>query len=203
MIDAEALWRSFVMLFLVLDPVGNVPLFFALTSGFSEEEREKVFAESVLVASALLVAFVALGPPLLERYGVEMSDFKVAGGLVLLLVALMGMFGRLEAEQLRGEAVAVVPMATPLLAGPGSMYTVVYLARVYGFAPALLSVALNTAAAYFILRASRLILRKVGRNAILALARVLSLLLAAIAVSLIRSGVAEALAELSRPRPAG
>ncbi len=191
------------MLFLVLDPVGNVPLFFALTSGFSEEEREKVFAESVLVASALLVAFVALGPPLLERYGVEMSDFKVAGGLVLLLVALMGMFGRLEAEQLRGEAVAVVPMATPLLAGPGSMYTVVYLARVYGFAPALLSVALNTAAAYFILRASRLILRKVGRNAILALARVLSLLLAAIAVSLIRSGVAEALAELSRPRPAG
>ncbi|MEM0346002.1 MAG: MarC family protein, partial [Thermofilaceae archaeon] len=93
--------------------------------------------------------------------------------------------------------VAVVPMATPLLAGPGSLYTVIYLSRVYGTAPTLASIVLNTLAAYAILRASGLILEKAGKNTVLALSRIFSLLLAVLAVSIIRSGFAEALAELS------
>ncbi|MCC6049495.1 MAG: hypothetical protein LM580_02240 [Thermofilum sp.] len=115
---------------------------------------------------------------------------------MLLTIALQGMFGRIEAETLRAEEVAIVPMATPLLAGPGSMYTVVYLSRVYGLAPTVFSIAANTLIAYLVLAKSGAILSKVGKNAVLALSRIFSLLLAAIAISMIRSGLAETLPKL-------
>ncbi|MEM1848611.1 MAG: MarC family protein, partial [Thermofilaceae archaeon] len=196
MIDLKQLWDSFAMLFIVLDSVGNVPIFYALTSTLSEAERNRIFTKSIVIASIMLLTFALTGGAILDYYGVSMADFRIAGGLVLLLIALFGIFGRIEAETLRSEQVAVVPMATPLLAGPGSLYTVIYLSRVYGTAPTLASIVLNTLAAYAILRASGLILEKAGKNTVLALSRIFSLLLAVLAVSIIRSGFAEALAEL-------
>jgi len=197
MIDLKQLWDSFAMLFIVLDSVGNVPIFYALTSTLSEAERYRIFTKSIVIASLMLLTFALTGGAILDYYGISMADFRIAGGLVLLLIALFGIFGRIEAETLRSEQVAVVPMATPLLAGPGSLYTVIYLSRVYGTAPTLASIVLNTLAAYAILRASGLILEKAGKNTVLALSRIFSLLLAVLAVSIIRSGFAEALAELS------
>lgn len=185
----KELWDSFVMLFIVLDSVGNIPIFYSLTSRLSGAERRKVFAKSVVVASALLVGFALAGYEFLEYYGVTFADFKVAGGLLLLLIALQGIVGRIEAEQLRSEDVSIVPMATPLLAGPGSIYVVMYLRLAYGLAPALTSILLNTLAAYVILVGSGKLLEKIGRNTVLVLSRVLLLLLAVIAVSMIRSGV--------------
>lgn len=192
----KELWDSFIMLFIVLDSVGNIPIFYSLTGHLSESERRRVFAKSVAVASALLLVFAVFGYGFFEYYGVTFSDFKIAGGVLLLLIALQGMVGRIEAEQLRGEDVAVVPMATPLLAGPGSIYIVMYLRQVYGLGPVLASIALNTLAAYLILSESGLILGKAGRNTVLVLSRVVLLLLAVLAVSMIRSGLAEALAGL-------
>jgi len=191
-IDQVRPWLDAVAtLFVVFDSLGNIPIFYALTAGMSEEERERVFAKSVVVASTLLLLFTLAGTSILDYYGVSFSDFKVAGGLVLLTIALQGMLGRIEAEALRTEEVAIVPMATPLLAGPGSMYTVVYLSRVYGLAPTIFSIAANTFIAYLVLAKSGAILSRIGKNAVLALSRILSLLLAAIAVSMIRSGLAE------------
>lgn len=193
----KQLWDAFAMLFVVLDSVGNVPLFYALTPKISEKEREKIFAKSVLIASLLLVLFALTGEAILRYYGVSVSDFKIAGGILLFLIAIQGMFGRIEAELLRTEDVVVVPMATPLLAGPGSIYTVVYLSAAYGLLPTLFSIALNTALAYLVLSKSSLLLAKAGRNTILALARIFSLLLGVIAVSIIRSGLVEVLKTLT------
>lgn len=197
MIDLKQLWDSFTMLFIVLDSVGNVPIFYALTSTLSEVERNRIFTRSVVIASLMLLIFALTSGAVLDYYSISMADFRIAGGLVLLLIALFGIFGRIEAETLRSEQVAIVPMATPLLAGPGSLYTVIYLSKVYGAAPTLISIALNTLAAYAILRASGLILEKVGKNTVLALSRIFSLLLAVLAVSIMRSGFVEVLAELS------
>jgi multiple antibiotic resistance protein len=194
--QVRQLLDAVAMLFVVFDSLGNIPIFYALTAGMSEEERERVFAKSVVVASTLLLLFTFAGTSVLDYYGVSFSDFKVAGGIVLLTIALQGMFGRIEAETLRAEEVAIVPMATPLLAGPGSMYTVVYLSRVYGLAPTVFSIAANTLIAYLVLAKSGAILSKIGKNAVLALSRIFSLLLAAIAVSMIRSGLAETLLKL-------
>lgn len=198
MIDLAGRWLEAVAtLFIVFDSLGNIPIFYALTAGMSEDERRRVFAKSIVVASALLLLFTFAGTSVLDYYGVSFSDFKIAGGIVLLTVALQGMFGRIEAEMLRREEVAIVPMATPLLAGPGSIYTVVYLSKVYDLATTLFSIAVNTLIAYVVLTKSGSILSRIGKNAVLALSRVLSLLLAAVAVSMIRSGFTEALLKLS------
>ncbi len=186
-------WDAFIMLFIVLDSVGNIPIFYTLTSNMSEEERKKVFAKSVLVASLLLLFFTLFGYSFFAYYNVTFTDFKIAGGILLLLLALEGLIGKVEAETLRSEDVAVVPMATPLLAGPGSIYVVMYLHKVYGLLPTLASIALNTLIAYAILSGSDTIVSKVGKNTVIVLARIFSLLLAVLAVSMIRSGFEEAL----------
>ncbi|MHB9301748.1 MarC family protein [Thermofilum pendens] len=189
----KELWDTFLMLFIVVDSIGNIPIFYSLTSGMGREERIKIFEKSVAVASALLVFFAVFGYPFFQYYGVSFTDFKIAGGLLLLIIALQGVFGRVEAEALRSEDLAVVPMATPLLAGPGAIYMVMYLNSVYGLLPTLVSIALNTLASYLILTKSNVLLEKAGKNTILVLSRIFSLLLAVLAVSLIRSGIYEAL----------
>lgn len=197
MIDrVEQFLYATTTLFVVFDSPGNIPLFYALTSGLTDRERERIFAKSVIVASTLLLLFTFAGTNILDYYGISFADFKIAGGLVLLAIALQGLLGRIEAELLRTEEVAIVPMATPLLAGPGSMYTVVYLSRVYGLPATVFSIAANTLIAYLLLTKSSVILSRIGKNAVLALSRIFSLLLAAMAVSMIRSGVAESLAPL-------
>jgi len=189
-------WDAFVMLFIVLDSVGNIPIFYALTGNMKEWERRRVFAKSVLIASTLLVFFTLFGYSFFTYYNVTFTDFKIAGGILLLLLALEGLVGRVEAETLRSEDVAVVPMATPLLAGPGSIYVVMYLDSVYGTLPTLASIALNTLIAYAILSGSHHIIGKAGKNTVLVLARIFSLLLAVLAVSMIRSGLEDALREV-------
>jgi len=189
-------WDAFVMLFIVLDSVGNIPIFYTLTGSMKEWERRRVFAKSVLIASTLLVFFTLFGYSFFTYYNVTFTDFKIAGGILLLLLALEGLVGRVEAETLRSEDVAVVPMATPLLAGPGSIYVVMYLNSVYGTLPTLASIALNTLIAYAILSGSHYIIGKAGKNTVLVLARIFSLLLAVLAVSMIRSGLEDALREV-------
>lgn len=191
MLDVKAFWDAFIALFIVFDSVGNIPIFYSLTRGIREEERERIFMKSVAVASILLLFFTFFGYAFLEYYGVTMSDFKIAGGLLLLLIAVEGIMGRVEAEQIRVEDIAIVPMATPLLAGPGSIYMVMYLNAVYGTYPTIIAIAANTLVAYLLLRYSQQILRYAGRNFVLVLSKVFSLLLAVIAVSMMRGGVEE------------
>lgn len=191
MYGVRAYWDAFIALFIVFDSIGNIPIFYSLTRGLREEERERIFLKSVAVASSLLLFFTFFGYAFLEYYGVTMSDFKIAGGLLLLLIAVEGIMGRVEAEQIEVEDIAVVPMATPLLAGPGSIYMVMYLNTVYGPLPTIFSIAANTALAFVLLKYSQQILRHAGRNFILVISKVFSLLLAVIAVSMMRSGVEE------------
>lgn len=191
--DFKPYWDAFITLFIVFDSIGNVPIFYSLTRGIDEKERLKIFHKSVAIAFTLLTFFMVFGYSFLEYYGVTMSDFQVAGGILLLLLAIEGIMGRIEAEQIKTEDLAVVPMATPLLAGPGSIYTVMYLDTVYGPLPTLLSIALNTLIALLLLKYSQQILSKAGKNLILVISKLMALMLAVIAVSMIRAGIEEAL----------
>jgi multiple antibiotic resistance protein len=186
-------WDAFIMLFIVLDSIGNIPIFYSLTSGMKSSERNKVFLKSVLVASALLVFFTLFGYPFFAYYNVSVADFKIAGGIILFIIGIEGIFGRIEAEMLRSEDLAIVPMATPLLAGPGSIYMVMYLNNTFGLVPTLVSILLNTIAGYIILANSNVLLGKAGKNTVLVVSRIFSLFLAVLAVSFIRSGIEEAL----------
>jgi len=191
----KALWDSFIMLFVVFDAVGNVPIFYSLTSAMDQKSRREIFTKSVTVAGFLLLFFMFFGPFFLSYYGVTLNDFQVAGGLLLFIIAVKGVLGRVEAEALRSEDIAVVPMATPLLAGPGSIYVVMYLYSVYGLLPTIFSILLNIAIALLILHYSERLLAKLGKNLLLVLSRIMSLLLAVIAVTMIREGLQGMLVE--------
>ncbi len=179
---------AFLTLFIVFDAIGNVPIFYSLTSHMNENERNKIFYRSTMVAGGLLTLLMYAGVPLLGFYGLTLDDFRIAGGLMLLLISLTGIFGRLEANLLVSEDIAIVPMATPLLAGPGSIYTVMYLNSTYGALPTLVSIVLNTLIAIIILRYSNTLLSKLGKNLIIVISRIMSFILAVLAVSMLREG---------------
>ncbi|RLE64065.1 MAG: MarC family protein [Thermoprotei archaeon] len=189
MVYWKALWDSFIMLFVVFDTIGNVPIFYSLTSTMDRRSRREIFTKSVVVAGFLLLFFMFFGSFFLSYYGVTLNDFRIAGGLLLFIIAVEGVLGKVEAEALRSEDIAVVPMATPLLAGPGSIYVVMYLYSIYGLLPTLLSILLNIAIALLILHYSEKLLTKLGKNLILVLSRIMSLLLAVIAITMIREGL--------------
>ncbi len=185
----KSIWDAFFTLFIVFDTIGNIPIFYSLTTHLKVEEKLRVFNRSVLVAGFLLVFFMFFGKVFLDYYNVTLNDFKIAGGILLLIIAIEGIFGRVEAEMLRGEDIAIVPMATPLLAGPGSIYVVMYLYTKYGIVPTLFSIIANTLFAFIMLKYSNFLLNKLGKNVILVFSRIMSFLLSVIAVTMLREGI--------------
>ena len=183
--------QAFIMLFVVFDAIGNVPAFQAFTYRMTPSERRRVAKQSVLVAGVVLVAFMAFGRLLFDAINVSVDDFKVAAGIVLFILSVELVLGRLEPGMMKVEAedVAIVPLATPLLAGPGSISTVMYLVEVIGPIETLASVGLNVALTYLIFRSSERIFGILGRNGSRAVTRIIGLIIAAMAIAIIREGL--------------
>jgi multiple antibiotic resistance protein len=181
---------AFIMLFVVFDALGNVPIFYSLTEGLEFRKRRRIIQNSVMIAGVILVFFALGGGLILDFFRVSLDDFRVAGGTILFIIAIEGLLGRVEAMKIKPEQLAVVPLATPLLAGPGSISLVIYLMEAgYGPGPTLVSIAANVAAAWIILTYCDVFFKVLGRNGSLVIARIMALILAAIAVAMIREGV--------------
>ncbi len=196
----EALVKSVAILFLIVDPLGNAPIFHAVTYTMSDEKRRKIIVESVIAATIILVAFSLVGDAVLTYFGLRIADFRVAGGIVLLVYGVAGVMGFTEAGRLEAEGeeetIAIVPLATPLLAGPGAIATVLYIKTVYGLYYALASTLIVSALTLLILLAGGRLLRLLGKSGAVALARIIAFLLAAIAVAMIREGIEEYMSAL-------
>ncbi|MCX8205165.1 MAG: MarC family protein [Candidatus Nezhaarchaeota archaeon] len=189
--NLAGLAQAFIMLFVIFDAVGNVPAFHAFTQQMTAHEKRRVARQSVIVAGAVLVAFTLLGKALFSAINVSIDDFKVAAGIVLFILSVELVLGKLEPgmRKVEAEDFAIVPLATPLLAGPGSISTVMYLSEVVGLAETLTSIALNVVVAYAIFASSEAIFKALGRNGVRAVTRIIGLIIAAIAVSIIREGL--------------
>ena len=195
-------FTAFIMLFVVFDALGNVPIFYSLTEHLEFRERRRIIQNSVIIAGAILLFFALGGGLVLSFFRVSLDDFRIAGGAILFIVAIEGLLGRVEAMKIRSEQLAVVPLATPLLAGPGSISLVIYLMEAgYGPGPTLVSIAANVVAAWGILTYCDVFFKVLGKNGSLVIARIMALILAAIAIAMIREGVLSsyALHTLSRP----
>ena len=192
---------AFSAIFFVVDPVGVVPIFIAMTHGDSKEQLRDTARRASLVAAALLIFFALFGTFLFKFVGVTLSAFRVAGGIVLLITALDMLRARQsetrtspeEAQEATGkEDVAIVPLAIPLLAGPGAIATVMVLmsraAGAVSVAAVVISIVITMAASYFLLRGASLVQRVLGQSGVSVLQRVMGLLLAAIAVQFIAEG---------------
>jgi multiple antibiotic resistance protein len=194
---------AFATLFVVIDPVGQAPIFIALTPGLRPAERRAVARRGVLVAAAVLVAFAWGGEPLLRALGISLPAFRIAGGILLLLLAVDMVMARQtglrattpgeDSESAHRSDVSVFPLAIPLIAGPGALTSVIMLmGRAGGSIPVeagivgllLLVLALTLACLYL----ADFLLRLLGVTGINVVTRVSGILLAALAVQFIVDG---------------
>jgi multiple antibiotic resistance protein len=188
----------------VVDPVGIAPLFLALTPGILPGERSRVIRRAIVVATIVLIAFAAGGRSLLNSLGITVPAFSIAGGILLLLIAIDMLFARKSrtretpeeaAEALQSSDVSVFPLAIPILSGPGAIATVVlYMSQagtdVWKITAVLAAILLSLVASYLSMRLSTLLLRVLGETGVHVIGRVMGILLAALAVQFVLNGVA-------------
>ncbi|NMO50279.1 MarC family protein [Actinoplanes sp. TBRC 11911] len=193
--NLKFLGEVFVTLLVIVDPPGMVPVFLAMTSGLTHRDRIKAGTSAVLLALAVIVGFAVAGRQLLDYLHVQLPALQGAGGLLLILVALELLTGKsdgLDAD-IQTTNVALVPIGTPLLAGPGAIVaTMLFVRRAEGPADYVLigvGIVLVMFVVWLVLRYSGLIVKLLRPAGIEVLTRIAGLLLAAIAVQLIADSV--------------
>lgn len=183
------LGESIVTLFIVLDPFAVIPFYVSAVRRLPEDRRPHFLKMLIGSAVFMLLAFVIVGDYLLAMLGVTINDFRIAAGIILLVYAISSLFDIEIGAPSSPEDVekqAIVPLATPLLAGPGSISTVLYFRYIYGYPVALASIAVNALLAYAILLFGERLMRFLGKHGALLIDKFMSLVLAGFAVSLIR-----------------
>jgi multiple antibiotic resistance protein len=203
--NRTAMWwqnhlSEFVTFLLVINPLAALPTFMALTAPFERGQQRKIALTAVLAALALLVFFVVGGGFLLRRIGIAIRAFQIAGGIVVFLVALDMVHGRIQAgpdESLASNrALAIYPLAFPIIAGPGSLITAVLLTDDdrFNFPGQLATIGVIVvvlAIQFAALLAARPISRAIGDAGVSVIGRIMGMLLAALAVSMILTAVGE------------
>lgn len=186
--------QPLLMLFIAIDPIGTIPYYHTLTSRMSVEERRSALKLAVPVASVFLLAFTLIGDVIFRLFNITINDFRIAAGLIL-LISSIALLLEVPLGALRGEPekLAIVPLATPLLAGPAAISIVIYIKYHWGLPIALASIAINAIITYAILSFSVTIMKLVGRQGLLVLDKFMSLVMAALAISLIRQGLLESI----------
>ncbi len=188
--DLASFGASFVLLFSVYDAIGTVPLFLALTQDF-KEHRAVIVRDSVIISTIILLVFATVGPLIFQVLGITINDFKIAGGVILFIIAVDMLRGRIsQTRTIAATELAAFPLATPLLAGPGAISTVMIDANPpYGLLEIYLVILLNSLLAFVILDRASWVQRVLGNNGTQVITRIVGLLIAAIGVAFIREGV--------------
>lgn len=199
--------QAFAMLVVVIDPVGMSPIYLGLTHGAQPAERRRMAVRGVLLAAAILLVFALAGQSLLEALGVSLSAFRIAGGILLFLLAvdmllvrpsgLRSTTGEEREEASHFEDISVFPLAIPMLAGPGAMTSIVLLMGRAGGDPVRIGLLLGVLAVVLLLTLAALLLagflsRVLGVTGSNVIGRVLGIVLAALAVQFILDGLAGA-----------
>ncbi len=182
--------RATVELFIIIDPLGNVPIFVALTEEMTEEDRRRAFHSATIVALILLMVFSLTGQQVLAVFGIELRSFMIAGGALLLIIAIrILVFGGWQQRSASPESVGAVPIASPLLVGPGAITTAIVLLQTEGLPVTTLAALVNFAVIWLVLRFTEPIYRFLGKTGSTVIANIMAILIAAIAVSYIVQGI--------------
>jgi multiple antibiotic resistance protein len=181
---------SVIALFVVIDPIGNIPLFIAFTKKLEKAEHKTVSKTAILTAAALLLLFGIAGTQILQLFGITIFSFMIAGGTLLFIIAIeLLTYGEWRFAGSVKEEVGVVPIAFPLLAGPGSITAVIISYQTSGFLITFLSIIIVMAITYVILRMVNPIYKVLGNRGSMIVSRVFAVIIAAIAVEYIVEGI--------------
>ncbi|MGC8969388.1 MAG: MarC family protein [Conexivisphaera sp.] len=178
-----------IQLFAVMDPIAALPLYLYFEEGLDEESRTRLWTTVVAAMIVLLIFFALVGSLLLQLFGVSVYSFMLGGGVLLMVLAVDIMGEGSRSLSLDPQEAAVVPLASPLLVGPGTAVTLIIMSETESLANLLLAVALVAVAAALIMRFSQSIARLMGRNGIRALSRLLSIIIAGFAAQMIYQGL--------------
>lgn len=193
LVDPE-LWGRFLLvfvpLFVAVDIVGVLPTYYALTQSLEPADKHRVARQSVMTAFVVTVGFVLLGRGTFSLLGVQVEDFMIAGGILLLVFAVTDLLrdGSRSTASKSPSTLGVVPLGTPLIAGPATLTTSLMLVGSYGLSLVVLSLGLNLVLAWLVVRQADWVIKLLGVNGATAIGKVFYLLLAAIAISMIRRG---------------
>ena len=184
---------SFTAQFVALDIIGAIPIYFSLTHAMEEGERNVMVNKSMLVALIVALVFMLIGLQVFKFMGIEIFDFKMAGGLVLLLIALSELVGGPEAEKNSSGSTGIVPIAVPLISGPGVLTTLILQVSTIGYLMTFVALVLNYGLAWVVLRNSSKVKNLIGKDGTLIVSKIAALLLAAYSLAMLRSGIFEAI----------
>lgn len=191
----------FIPLFVTIDAFGLVPVFLAVTDGLPKPQRRQIIFEAVAAAFAICLAFMFLGQAIFGFLGISVADFRIAGGILLLVLAILDLLTSGKPAVNETEMVGLVPLAMPLIAGPATLTTVLVLAKgtTFAYSMTALSLAINLGLLLIVLLASTRLAGRMGLNALRAFSKLVMVLLAAIAVNFIRTGIVEAWQTMKGP----
>ncbi len=192
------IFKSILILFAIVNPIGSIPIFLQLTSNMAPKVRYRAFRTGVLVSGAILFAFIVLGKSILTHFfQITLADLMAAGGLLLLIIAIDHLiFGSLVRGVMREEQqdphhVGAVPIACPILAGPGAMMTVLVTFSEHGFLVAFISITVVFGITWLILRFIDVLYNFLGKTICTVLSKVFALFIAAIGIRLLMQGLSQ------------
>ena len=182
--------KAALALFIIVDPFGNIPIFVGLTENVQDAQKKRVYNTATIVGVILLLVFAFAGTGILTLFGLSIYSFEVAGGILLLIISIRILIsGNMHENVESPESIGAVPIAIPLLVGPGAITTTIFNIQQYNTIIAILAVLVVMSITWITLRYISKVYKFLGKTGSLIIARVMALLIAAIAVQYILTGV--------------
>jgi multiple antibiotic resistance protein len=188
-VEPVAILNIAVQLFTIMNPISTIPTFLIYTGKLEDDERRKIVSTTTMIVIVLLLTFTIFGSLILAILDVSVTNFKFGGGILLLILAIDMLGGMSRSKTIDLKQVAVVPLATPLLVGPGTMTTLIVLSNTYTIVNVLIGGLTAAVGVYFTLRFAPLFVSLVGNNGVQAASRIMAVILAAIASQMIHSAL--------------
>lgn len=181
---------TFIPIFVATDPIGLIPIYLSLSEGLEKKIKERIIRQSLLSATLIALAFIAVGKMIFLILGISVADFQIAGGIVLLILAVMDIVGGLGfPHPSRLPTMGIVPLAVPLITGPAVLTTIVMFADIYGPLITLFSFLINLLIVGLVLHLADKLIAILGEAGTRGISKIVSLLLAAFAITMIRKGI--------------
>lgn len=190
----KAILLAFIPLFVAVDAIGIMPMFVGLTAGLSAAQKRQVIIQSMATALGLALGFILVGQAVFHLLGITMGDFMIAGGTILFVIAINDMVSPLVRRRVQANDLGVVPLGTPMIVGPAVLTTCLLMISQYGVIATIVSTVANILFAGLLLSLASRVVGVLGEAGTKAISKVMSLLLAAIAVMLVRKGLEQFLA---------
>ena len=187
--EIKATLLAIIPIFIAMDALGVLPLFISLTEGMKDVERRRVVRDSILTGFVVSLGFLAVGKFIFSVIEVTIPDFKVAGGIILLIIAIHDLLFPEKKRRIDGATVGIVPLGVPLIVGPAVLTTMLISVDAYGYISTIISLVVNLTFAWGVFSRAGFLMRLLGEGGSKGVAKVVSLLLAAIAVMMIRRGI--------------